>query len=90
LDDQGSIPKRDTDLFFIIASRPTLDSHSASYAMSITGFFLKGKADHSVPFSTKVKKAWSCISTPHVFTACCLVNYRDNFTFNLTISHYQI
>jgi hypothetical protein len=39
------------------------------------------EADHSRPSSAEVKNAWSYTSTPqYVFMACCLLEYRDNFT----------
>jgi len=46
------------------------------------GVKLSGReADHSPPFSTKVKNTWSYTSTPQfVFVEWCLVKHRD-FTF---------
>jgi hypothetical protein len=51
------------------------------------GVKLPGReADHSPPSCAEVKDAWSYISTPqYVFTAWCLVKYRDNFTFTSPI-----
>jgi hypothetical protein len=42
------------------------------------------EADHSLPYSAKVRNAWSYTSTPqYIFTAWCLFKHRDNFTFYL-------
>jgi len=39
------------------------------------------ETDHSLPYSAKVKNAWSYTFTPqYVFMAWCLVKHRD-FTF---------
>jgi hypothetical protein len=40
------------------------------------------EADHSPPYSAKVKYGWSYASTPqYAFMARCLVKHRDNLTF---------
>jgi hypothetical protein len=44
------------------------------------------EAETSPPSNAQVKNAWRCTSTPpYVFMACCLVKYKDTFTFTLPV-----
>jgi hypothetical protein len=45
------------------------------------------EADHSPPYSTKIKNAWSYTSTPqYAFMAWCSVKkHRDNYTYTFTL-----
>jgi hypothetical protein len=68
-------------------------AHPASYRMS-TGSLSPGikrsglEADHSPPTSAEVKITWIYTSSSqYASMLCCLVKYRDNFTFTLRILH---
>jgi hypothetical protein len=74
LDDRGSIPGSGNEGNFSPSRSPRLWS-PASYPMG-TGEFspeikrLRPEGDQSPPSSSELKKAWSCISTPHTSSRC--------------------
>jgi hypothetical protein len=44
------------------------------------------EADLALPSIAKVKTEWSCTSSsPYDFTAWCLIQHRDNFSFNFRV-----
>jgi len=68
---------------FASASRPALDSTSASYPIGKEGSSPGVKvANHFSLSIADVKNVWSYTSTsPYVFTAWWLIKHSDNFTF---------
>jgi hypothetical protein len=49
------------------------------------------EADHTPPYSAKVKNEWIYIFTsPYVFMTWCLTEHRDNWTFTIVILLHSI
>jgi hypothetical protein len=47
------------------------------------------EVDHSPPFNTEVKNAWSYTFTPlYIFMVSCLIKLMDNFAFILARCNY--
>jgi hypothetical protein len=71
-------------------------AHPASYPMNTGSFYPEVKrpgceADHSPPYSAKVKKKWSYTFTnPQVFMAWCVVSTRDKFIFIFCINNHSL
>jgi hypothetical protein len=85
LADRCSISGRGKDFF---CSPPRSDRlwGLPLYNRGCRGLFPRGQADHSSPSNAKVKNEWNCTFTsPHVFVACYLVKYREDFTFTSSL-----
>jgi hypothetical protein len=73
------------------ASRPALGPNQPLIQLVLGIFYSwvnrpEREADHSPPFSAKVKNTWSYTSTPPcVLLSRCLIKHREKFAFSFTI-----